>query len=179
MNPKRRLVLSSLLAAAPLLALAHPANQDTARFVTRSLSVRGRVEHTLALTPEALKDFPVQAPQEIPIIGRNGEKLRVLKGYSAARLTDVLDKSVLVTADHNDLKKTVIIATASDEYKAVFSWNELYNTPVGEGVLILYAKDGKPLGDDEGLIALVSTKDIHTGPRHVRWLQDISVQKIA
>jgi hypothetical protein len=179
MNPERRLVLSGLLAAAPMLAFAHATSTEASGFVTQTLNLGGRVQHKLALSPEALKDFPVQAPAEIPIIGRTGETLRILKGYVGAKLTDILDKSVLLSADHNDLKKSIVVATASDDYKAVFSWNELYNTTVGEGVLVLYAKDGKPLGDDEGRIALISTRDSHTGPRHVRWLQDVQVQKIA
>lgn len=179
MNPERRLLLSSLLLSAPLLALAHPASKDAASLVSRNLTVGGRVENRLALTPEALQDFPVQLLPEIPIIGRTGETRRILKDYAGVKLTDVLDKSVLVSTDHDDLKKTIIIATTSDDYKAVFSWNELYNTAVGQGVLVLFSREGKPLGDEEGRLALISTKDLHTGPRHVRWLRDIQAQKIA
>ena len=179
MNSQRRLVLASLLAAVPMLAFAHPEAGDSSRFVSQKLSIGGRVKQSLDLSVEALKDFPVQAPPEIPIVGRTGEAVRRLKGYTGAKLIDILDKSVLLAADHNDLKKTIIVANATDGYKAVFSWNELYNTAVGEGVLVLYAKEGKPLGDDEGRLALISTKDLHTGPRHVRWLTDVQVQKIA
>lgn len=179
MNPERRLLLSSLLLTAPMLAFGHPAGNDPSTFVTQTLTVGGRVKNSLALSPAALQDFPVQFLPEIPIIGRTGETLRILKDYAGAKLTDVLDKSVLVSADHNDLKKTVIVATASDDYKAIFSWNELYNTAVGQGVLILFSREGKPLGDEEGRLALISTKDLHTGPRHVRWLQDVQARKIA
>ena len=38
--------------------------------------------------------------------------------------------------------------------------------------------DRVPLADDEGRIALISGKDIRTGPRHVKWLQSIEVRKI-
>lgn len=180
MNLQRRLVLSGLLATAPLLVMAHPTNTPLSSLVTHSLTVGGRVQSKFDLSVEALmKGYPVQAPPQIPIIGRSGETLRLLKGYMGVKLTDVLDKSVLLTGDHNDLKKTIVIATASDDYKAVFSWNELYNTHVGGGVLVLYAKDGRPLGDEEGRLALISTMDLHTGPRHVRWLKDVQVQKIA
>jgi hypothetical protein len=86
--------------------------------------------------------------------------------------------ATLVSTDPNDFKKTIVVATASDGYKAVFSWNELYNTSVGLGVLVLYAKDDKPLADDEGRIALISINDTGTGPRHVRWLKDVEVRKI-
>ena len=179
MNPQRRLILSGLLAAGPLLAFAHSPGGDVTGFVTQKLRIGGRVQQSLDLSVEALKAFPVQAPPEIPIIGRSGQTLHMLKGYTGAKLTDILDKSAPLAPDHNDLKKTIVVATASDDYKAVFSWNELYNTTVGPGVLVLYAREGQALGDDEGRIALISIMDLHTGPRHVRWLKDVQVQKIA
>ena len=178
MNPLRRHILAVLLALGPVLAWAHVTGADPATMVTQTLTVGGRVKIGLTLSPQALKAFPVQAPPEIAVKGRKGETLRVLKGYSGVKLTDLLDKATLVAPDPNDLKKTIVVAIASDDYKAVFSWNELYNTSVGDGVLVLYAKEGKPLADDEGRIALISINDIGTGPRHVRWLKAVEVRKI-
>ncbi len=178
MNPLRRRILTLLLCLGPVLAFAQPTGTDTSSLVTQTLTISGRVKIGLTLTPEALKAYPIQNPAEIVVKGRKGETLRVLKGYSGIKLTDLLDKATLVEAAPNDLKKTIVVAIASDDYKAVFSWNELYNTSVGDGVLVLYAKDGKHLGDDEGRIALISINDLGTGPRHVRWLKDIQVRKI-
>ena len=178
MNPLRRHILTALLAIGPVIAFAHPTGTDPSSLVTQTLTVGGRVRISLSLTPDALKAYPVQNPPDIALKNRKGETQRVLKGYSGAKLIDLLDKATLVAADPNDLKRTIIVATASDDYKAVFSWNELYNTSVGDGVLVLYAKEGKPLADDEGRIALISINDIGTGPRHVRWLKDVEVRKI-
>jgi hypothetical protein len=75
-------------------------------------------------------------------------------------------------------RRTIIVATASDGYKAVFSWAELFNTTIGDGVPIVYERDGAPLGNDEGRIALVSLKDIRPGPRHVKWLSAIEVVRV-
>lgn len=179
MNPKRRLIVSGLIAAGPALAFAHPPSGDMTRLVTQGLSIAGRVRQPLNLAVDALREFPAQTPAEIPLVGRSGETLRVLTGYVGAKLTELLDKSGINAADHNDLKKTIVVATASDGYKAVFSWNELFNTAVGDGVLVLYERQGKALGDDEGRIALISTRDKRTGPRHVRWLRDIDVRLVS
>jgi predicted neutral ceramidase superfamily lipid hydrolase len=84
----------------------------------------------------------------------------------------------VVEAVRHDKRRTVIVATASDGYRVVFSWAELYLTTIGEGVLVVLARDGKPLDDREGRIALVSLKDTHTGPRHVRWLQRVDVVRV-
>jgi hypothetical protein len=72
----------------------------------------------------------------------------------------------------------VIVATATDGYKAVFSWSEITNTPVGEGVLVLLERDGRALDDREGRIALISTADQRLGPRHVRNLARIEVRAL-
>jgi hypothetical protein len=46
-------------------------------------------------------------------------------------------------------------------------------------VLVVYERDGAPLPDDEGRIALVSLKDTRPGPRHVKWLQAVEVIRVA
>ena len=90
----------------------------------------------------------------------------------------MLNAARLTERDRLDLRKTIVVATASDGYKAVFSWAELFNTAIGDGVLIVYERDGKPLGDDEGRIALVSLKDTRPGPRHVKWLATVDVIRV-
>jgi hypothetical protein len=58
----------------------------------------------------------------------------------------------------------------------VFSWSELFNTEVGAGALLVFERDGQPLADREGRIALVSAKDTRAGPRSVRSLARIEVR---
>jgi len=91
----------------------------------------------------------------------------------------VLNAAKLTESGRNDLRRTIIVATASDGYKAVFSWAELFNTTIGDGALIVYERDGAPLGTDEGRIALVSLKDTRPGPRHVKWLAAVDVIRVA
>ena len=173
-SANRRTLLFSLLALGSTAAAAHPATgADAASRVSLQVRVGGRVQREVLLTPESLDDFAKVPIADTPLRGRSGDTLRVLSGYSGIRLTDLLDKAQIVAKDHNDLKKTIVVATATDDYKAVFSWNELYNTAVGEGVYLLVARDGKPLGNEEGRFALISLQDSKTGPRHVRWLADV------
>lgn len=56
----------------------------------------------------------------------------------------------------------------------IFSWSELFKSDVGDQVLVLFEWEGKPLGIEVGPPALISGKDIRTGPRHVKWLQSES-----
>ncbi|MBV2235416.1 MAG: molybdopterin-dependent oxidoreductase [Sterolibacterium sp.] len=148
-------------------------------FVTESVSLSGLVKNPLKLDPAALRQFPPQQVGEVPLVCQTGADRGKLENFKGVKLTDILDKAEIIAPGHNDVKKLAIIATASDGYKAVFSWNELFNSPLGEGVMVFFEKDGKPLGDEEGRIAMVSSKDSRTGPRHVKWLQDIEVKRIA
>ena len=147
-------------------------------FVTEKITISGAVKNRLTLDPAALRQFPPQQVGEVPLVCQSGADKGKLENFKGVRLTDILDKAEILAPAHNDVKKMAIVATASDGYKAVFSWNEIYNSPVGEGVMVFFEKNGQPLGDDEGRIAMVSSKDTRTGPRHVKWLQDIEVRKV-
>ncbi len=133
----------------------------------------------MRLDPAALRKLPLQQVGEVPLVCQSGADKGKLENFKGVRLTDILDQAKILAPGHNDVKKLAIIATASDGYKAVFSWNELYNSPIGEGVMVFFEKNGQPLSDDEGRIALVSSKDSRTGPRHVKWLQAIEVRRVA
>lgn len=150
---------------------------ESSQFVTEKIDVSGLVQNRLKLTVEDLRQFPPQQVGELPMVCESGANLGKLENLKGVLLKDILDKAGIITKSHNDVKKMVIIATASDDYKVVFSWSEVFNSPVGEGVIVFFERDGKPLGDDEGRIAMVSTKDIRTGPRHVKWLKAIEVKK--
>lgn len=160
-------------------AFAHENATDLSKYVTESVTVSGAVEHKLVLRVDDLRKFPPQQVGEVPLICQTGANVGKLENFKGVLLRDILEKAIVISHDHNDVKKTIIIASASDDYKVVFSWSELFNSPVGEGVMVFFEKEGKPLADDEGRIAMISTKDIRTGPRHVKWLQSIQVKNIA
>lgn len=148
-------------------------------FVTEQVTVTGVVKNPLTLDPDALRRFPPQQVGEVPLVCQSGADRGKLENFKGVRLIDILNKAEIVAPGHNDVKKLAIVATASDGYKAVFSWNEIFNSPLGEGVMVFFEKNGKPLGDTDGRIAMVSSKDTRTGPRHVKWLQNIEVKRIA
>ncbi|WP_171984987.1 molybdopterin-dependent oxidoreductase [Janthinobacterium sp. LM6] len=168
------LVSAALLAAAPAWADPAPARDN----MSHALAVTGMVETPLTLKVADLRQLPPANGGEIAVTRHNGEKAETIDSYKGVRLRDILDKAVLDAPGHNDVKKLAIIATATDGYAVVFSWGELYNAPAGEGVIVYYEKNGKALDDNDGEIALISAKDIRTGPRHVKWLNGIEVRKL-
>ncbi|WP_374594330.1 molybdopterin-dependent oxidoreductase [Aquabacterium sp.] len=162
--------------AAPAHAVHTP--DDPSAYVTHSVVITGTVEHPQTVTVSDLRKLPPQRVSEVGLVCQSGADMGKLQNVKGVRLTDLLDQAVIQTPGHNDVKKMVVIATASDDYAVVFSWTELYNSPLGDGVVVYFEKDGVPLGDDEGRIAMVSSKDTRTGPRHVKWLKRIEVRKV-
>lgn len=148
------------------------------KLVSETLTVSGLVENKLTLSVAELRQFPAHKLGELPVICQSGANRGKLENLKGVMLKDILEKAVIVSKSHNDVKKMAIIATATDDYKVVFSWSEVFNSAIGEGVMVFFEKDGLPLSDDEGRIAMVSAKDIRTGPRHVKWLKEIEVRKI-
>lgn len=154
-------------------AWAHP--QTPPSQPSQSLTVSGNVATKLVLDVAALSKREPSQVLAVPLADKEGNPASMVRGI---RLRDLLEEAKLVTQDHHTLKKTVVIARAVDGYKVVFSWSELFNSLTGESVLVLFERDGNPLAKDEGPIALISAKDLRTGPRHVRWLKEVEVRQV-
>jgi DMSO/TMAO reductase YedYZ molybdopterin-dependent catalytic subunit len=151
---------------------------DPSKYVTTNVSVTGAVENKLTLSVDDLKKMPQQQLPEVRIVNHEGATTNTLKNLKGVLLRDILDRAKVHAPDHSDVKKIAIIANASDDYKAVYSWNEVFNSSIGDGVIVFFENDGKALGDSDGRIAMMSTKDSKTGMRHVRWLKSLEVRKI-
>lgn len=169
-----RLLRCTLFAALFATAAAIAGDQ-----MSHSLAVTGMVENPLALSLADLRQLPAAAGGKLDVTRHNGDKAETITSYRGVRLRDIIDRAVLDAPGHNDVKKLAIIATATDGYAVVFSWGELYNSPAGEAVVVYFEKNGKALGENDGEIALISARDIRTGPRHVKWLRAIEVRKLA
>lgn len=145
---------------------------DAARFVSDRVTVSGAVANRIELTVDDLRRLPLR---EVPATLRSGAR----PSFKGVLLRDVLKQAGLEGISPIDAKKSVIVATAGDAWRVVFSWTEVFDAPVGEGVLVFLEKDGKPLGDEEGRIALVSAGDAHAESRYLKWLQKIEVRRIS
>jgi Oxidoreductase molybdopterin binding domain len=95
--------------------------------------------------------------------------------YSGVLLRDVLAR--VVPADTHRAARTLVFeAVATDGYRAVFTWGEIFNSSAGDQVLVISAQDGHALGNDQGPLALRALADLRPGPRHVRNLCGVVVR---
>ncbi len=180
MDDLRRRILFAIPLALPQWAIADAPAPDMAPVPSpTALQIGGAVRNHLSLAPDTLRRSPLaSAIDPIALTNREGAFNRLLTGYRGMKITDLLDQAQIEASSHNDLKRSYIVAQAKDGYTVVFSWSELYNSPVGAGAFVLVEKDGAALPDTEGPLVLISARDLKTGPRHVRWLTSLDVRRV-
>ena len=120
----------------------------------------------------AARACPTDGPPRAPDV------LLVVHGTSAPPIArDVLAHSGFGTDDDRGARTATVEAVASDGYRAVFSWGELFNSGVGEQTLVIVAQDERPLDAVAGPLDLRPLADLRPGPRHVRNLCSLLVKR--
>ena len=153
----------------------HDENDDL-KYVSKEIKVTGDVLTPLTLTVDSLKKMKVVELKDFKIVCQKGLTKDSVESTKGVLLTDILEKAKIAQQEHKD-RNFYIVARASDDYKATFSWAELFNNPTGEKVYVLFEQNGKPL-KEKGEMILVSMTDAKTGPRHVKWLKSIEVTRV-
>ncbi len=173
----KNLVLAVLAAALPWLAQACPVDA-TPRAGTTLLTVQGTGNSPLALDAAALIALPqTTLTQRLSVSSSASGASERSVAYAGVLLRDLLARAGLDSAQDRGVRVAVVEAVATDGYRAVFSWGELFNSPLGEQVLVIASQDGKPLDSAAGPLALRSLADLRPGPRHVRNLCALIVRR--
>jgi DMSO/TMAO reductase YedYZ molybdopterin-dependent catalytic subunit len=160
----RGLVAALLIAASRSFAADLP---------SQALDIKGNVATQKTYAPADLQALP---QQDVELAAPDGGAQRVYRGV---RLRDLIAAAKPIETGRFDLRQSIVVARATDGYLAIFSWVELFDSPIGDGVIVAWSRDGQPLGDGEGSFALVSARDTRSGPRHVRWLRSIELRRVS
>jgi len=143
------------------------------------LTVTGRVKTPLTLGMDELRHMDIVETDDLMIICGEGDPKRALGRCKGVLLTDIVNLTEVIAPEHNDTKKTYLVASSEDGYKTLFSWQELYNSVVGDGVLVIFEKDGRPLYENHSSADLISVMDHLSGPRWVKNIRHIEVKILA
>lgn len=150
--------------------------EDDSQYVSQEVQVIGDVINPLTIMVDSLKKMEVKELKDVKIVCQSGLTKENIHSTKGVLLKDILEKSKIAQQEHKD-RNFYIVARAADEYKATFSWAELFNNPTGDQVYVLFEQNGQPL-KEKGEMILVSLSDTKTGPRHVKWLTTIEVKRI-
>jgi len=139
--------------------------------------VSGEVFSPLTVSVMDLKKWTTVAIGDLVITNHLGEKKSEAMGLKGVLLKEILQTVEIKSENPKVLSEYYFVFVASDGYKVVYSWNELFNTSVGESVYLITEKNGKTITDMDDSILVVSTKDFKTGRRNVKGLASIAVMR--
>jgi hypothetical protein len=158
-----------LVVLLPLAAAAACPADATPRAAEVLLTVQLPGRPVVAYKAADLAALPQrQLAQKRTVAAADGAGTEQSVSYAGVLLRDVLAKAGFAGATDHAARWAVVDAVASDNYRAVFTWGEVYNSAAGEQMLVITAQDGQALDAAEGPLALRALADIRTGPRHVR-----------
>lgn len=148
-----------------------------AEWVTHEVQVTGLVNRSLRLTASELRAMEQTEIHNVGIICGSGRRDGVVERYRGVRLTAVLERAGVIVRRHGAANAIFVTLATSDGRLALFSYQELFNSAVGEQAIVIIERDGQPLDENEGEIAFISAHDLRTGPRRLRYLQRIEVHE--
>ena len=145
---------------------------------TDSLQVIGRIKNPTVFTLADLDTFLKTTIKDQLIYNHNGEVKDTVTGMKGIPLKTLLAPIIFVYDKPKSLNEFYFAFVASDGYKVVFSWNEIYNTETGDNCFIVTEMEGKKLKDLGERILFISAADLKTGRRYIKGLRIIEVRQL-
>ena len=145
---------------------------------TRQFLVSGVVETPKTITVGDILAHDQVAMGDVVVKNHRGEEKKVAKNVKGVLLKDILNEFKLKIGKPKEVSELVVVLTATDGYKNIYSWNELTNNPLGDHVYVITEQDGKDIEHMESAIIVVSTTDINAGSRYFKGLKSIEIRKV-
>lgn len=142
-----------------------------------TLYITGEVLNPRTYTLAALDAVPKKVIPDQIIYNHRGEIKDTLTGLVGFSLKDLLDSFRFRHIKHKELNELYFVFIATDGYKVVFSWNEIFNTTVGNQCFIITGMDGKSMNELPHRILFISAADHQTGRRYIKGLCRIEVRR--
>ena len=142
------------------------------------LAVGGWVRHPLLLDTSELDAMEWTAVSDFDVVCTLDGSHGILKPVRTVRLRDLIVQAGPAFEKRTDFKRVAIVAEGVEGYRALFSWAEVFNSPLGGGIVVAFDVGGAKLPANAGSFALLARHDLATGPRYVRGLRSIEVHKL-
>lgn len=145
---------------------------------TDSLMIYGQIKDFKTYALPDLDTFPKAVIKDQIIYNHNGEIKDTLRGLMGIPLKTILESVQYIYDKPKVLNEFYFVLIASDGYKVILSWNEIYNTETGNNFYIITEMGGKKLKDLEQRIMFISAADLKAGRRYIKGLEKIEVKRI-
>ncbi len=146
--------------------------------VTESFTIEGRVKSPFTFSLNDAGRFKTVSIDSVMITNHLLQKRNTIRSVKGILLKDLLNTVTIDAPGPKELSEYYLVCIASDDYKVVFSWNELFNSATGDHTMIITEKDGMKGADMPDRIALLTPTDQATGRRFVKGLKKIIIEKV-
>ncbi len=141
------------------------------------LTVTGAIKKELIYSIADLAKRAQDKLGDLVIRNHKGEPKDTVKGLKGILLKTLLDGVEMNVEKPKEYSEFYISLIATDGYKNIYSWNELFNTEVGNHIYIITEMDGKSMQQMEQRILVISLADFNTGRRLMKALAKIVFEK--
>lgn len=166
----KQLLFYILLMSLSLMACAQQAQ-------TKKFSVTGKIKNEVHIDQNSLLNHTPITLGDLVITNHLGEKKSTAKNVKGVLIRDVLKDVTPDCENPREYSEYYFVFKAIDGYTVVFSWNELFNSTVGNQAYFVIEKDGKRIHDLHESISIVVPTDERTGRRYLKNLNTISVER--
>ena len=142
---------------------------------TNEFIVTGRVKKEIKFTLADIEKHSSKDIAEVVITNHLGESRGVAKQLKGVLVKDLLKDLELNEESPKQFSEFYLAFVAVDNYKVVYSWNEIFNSPTGDNLFLITSRDGKRIEDMEDRILILTPTDFKTGRRHIKGLSKIVV----
>lgn len=145
---------------------------------TDEINIFGLLDKPTTIPFATIAQQPTTTIESFKVTNHLGEFKKEYKNVKVVALLDILQKLNITTTSPKLLSEYYFVFRGSDGYAVVYSWNEIFNTDIGNSIFIVTEADNKKLSESSDRILLISTKDYKTGRRHIKGLKSIEIKRI-
>lgn len=145
------------------------------QLVTNQLTITGKVKNEKSYSLDEIAKFPSSYLNDVNT-SCSPRKTEKAKSVKVVLMKNILDSVKFSYESSKSLGQFYFLFVSSDNYKTVFSFNEIYNTPTGNQLYLVTELDGVKMEDMENRILMLSTGDIKGGSRNMKGLSRIEVR---
>lgn len=147
---------------------------------TKQFTIQGLVAKESVIIMDSLNNYPLKDIGDIKVTDHTGAFKHADEKLKGVLLKDILNHSTWnIAGGPHMFSSLYFTCVGSDGYVVVYSWNELFNTPVGDQVYIILEKNGVKAADLKESLQMVSMSDYKTGRRYLHNLDKIIVSQSA
>jgi hypothetical protein len=134
-----------------------------------SFAVSGLVQNPTTFTVADLRKLPATT---VTVTLRTDKGAQGIFSYTGVLLNTVIQQTVPITntGNKNDILRLFATVGATDGYQTTVSMAEILPQFGRQSVILAYAKNGRPLPQDEGAVRLIVPGDFLAG----RWVSNVN-----